>query len=128
MAGRRGLQVLLSMLGGVALIAGLAGVLTGTSLIPGGAAAPAGVDSELRFYAAWYAGAGALLLWLVPRIEREGRFLRGICAALVLGALGRVVSLLVVGRPEPLYLVLMAVEFVIPVVVLPWQAAVARRT
>ena len=124
---RRALQVFLAALGAVAVVAGLVGVFTGPSLIRGAGAISPSVDSELRFFAAWYVGAGGLLLWTVPRVEREGGLIRGLCAAVLLAALGRVVSLVVAGRPHPLYLVLMAIEFAIPIVVVPWQAAVARR-
>lgn len=124
---RRALQTCVAALGVVAVVFGLVGVFTGPSLIRDAGTVSPSVDSELRFYAAWYVGAGALLLWTVPRIEIEGRLIRGVCAVLVLAAAGRVVSLVVAGKPHALYLVLMAIEFAIPIVVVPWQAAVARR-
>ena len=124
---RRALQAFLTALGVLAVLAGLVGVFTGPSLIRDADAVSASVDSELRFYAAWYVGAGALLLSTVRRIEREGRLIRGLCAVLVLAAVGRVVSLVLAGKPHPLYLVLMAIEFAIPIILVPWQAAVARR-
>ena len=128
MRGSRGaLQVFLAALGALAIVAGLVGVFAGPSLILDAGDVSPSVDTELRFYAAWYGGAGVLLLWTVPRVEREGRLIRGLCAVLVLAAVGRVVSLVLAGRPHSLYLVLMAIEFAIPVVVVPWQAAVARR-
>jgi hypothetical protein len=59
---RRGLEVFLAILGAVALGFGALAVVTGTSLIPNGGAATASIDSELRFYAVWYAAAGVVLI------------------------------------------------------------------
>ena len=82
----------------------------------------------MRFYAAWYLAAGVFLLRTVARVESEGPKIRAICAVLFLAALARVISLVAVGAPHPIFLVLMAIEFAIPAVVVPWQAAVASRT
>ncbi len=123
----RGLRILWTILGVVAVVFGSLTVLTGGALIPGVGDLPASVDSELRFYGAWYVGAGVVVLRSVRHIESEGRLVRMVCAILVLAALGRVLSMAFVGRPHTLYVVLMVIEFAIPVVVLPWQAAAARR-
>lgn len=123
----RGLRVLWTFLGVVAVVFGSMTVLTGGALIPGIGGVPASVDSELRFYGAWYVGAGVVVLRSVRHIESEGRVVRAVCVVLVLAALGRVLSIVSVGKPHTLYVVLMVIEFAIPVVVLPWQAAVARR-
>jgi hypothetical protein len=82
----------------------------------------------MRFYAAWYVAAGVLLLRTVPRVDSKGPTIRAICAVLFLAACARVISLVVVGAPHPVFLVLMVIEFTIPAVVVPWQAAVGRRT
>jgi hypothetical protein len=119
--------VLWTILGVVAVVFGSLTVLTVGALIPGVGDFPASVDSELRFYGAWYAGAGVVVLRSVRHIESEGRLVRAVCATLVLAALGRVLSIVSVGRPHTLFVVLMVIEFAIPIVVLPWQAAVARR-
>ena len=124
---RRGLQAALVLLGAVALCFGVLGVLTGASLLSGGDTASASVDSELRFYAAWYAGAGLLLLATVRRVESEGKRIRAVCAVLLLAAIGRVLSIADVGRPHVIQLLLMVIEFAIPVIVVPWQILVARR-
>ena len=126
--GRRGLQVILAIIGVVAVTAGGLTVLLGAdSLIGAGAASPT-IDSELRFYAAWYVIAGALLLRSVRRVESEAVIIRAVCAGLFLGGSGRLVSLIAVGTPHPVAMVLMGLEFAIPLVIVPWQAAVARRT
>jgi Domain of unknown function (DUF4345) len=125
---RRGLQATLTILGVIAVTFGALTVLTGAAGVVAGGPVSASVDSEMRFYAAWYLAAGVLLLRTVARVQSEGPTIRGICAVLFLAACARVVSLLAVGAPHPIFLVLMAIEFAIPAVVVPWQAAVASRT
>ena len=105
-------QHLLRGAGAVALAAGTHQVVTGGSGVLGarGAALPASVDSELRFYAAWYAAAGALML----RASRDPRVDQAVTVPLALGWLGaaggRVLSMRSAGRPHPLFQALAAVE------------------
>ncbi len=124
---RRGLQALVMVLATVAVVAGAVTVLTGGAFVLEAGGVSPSVDSELRFYAAWYVGLGVLLFWTVPRIERAGITIRTVCAVLLLAATGRVISLSVVGPPHPLYVALMVLELVVPIVLVPWQTAIARQ-
>ena len=124
---RRGLQIAVALLGIVALVAGAVGVVWGAALVQGAGSYSPSVDNELRFFAAWYATAGVLVLRTVPRIEAHRDTLRVVCIAVFVAACGRVVSLVTVGVPDTLYVVLMVVEFALPAVLLPWHAAVLRR-
>jgi hypothetical protein len=81
----------------------------------------------MRFYAAWYVGAGLVLLRAAPRPETATTVVRAVAALLLLAAVARVVSVVVEGWPHWSQVVLMVLEFVIPAVVVPWQAVVARR-
>jgi hypothetical protein len=127
MTSKRGLQGVVILFGVTALIFGLVAVITGGEGVRHGGPASANVDSEFRFFAAWYAGAGALLLSTVPRVEKEGRLIRAACGVLLLGAVGRVLSIAAVGRPDGFFLFLLALEVAIPLVLVPWQSAVAWR-
>lgn len=102
--------MVLTIVGIVAVAAGGHTVLTGGDSVLNHGDVSAGVDSELRFYAAWYAV-----------------IVRAVGAAFFLAGSARLLSLVTVGSPHAFALVLMVVEFVIPVVIVPWQAAVARR-
>jgi hypothetical protein len=124
---RRGLQMILALLGAVAVAFGGLTVLAGAGGVLDGGPVSASVDSELRFYAAWYLGAGVLMLRSVPRVEVEGSTIRLICVVLLIAAVARVLSIVALGTPHPLFLALMVIEFAIPVVIVPWQAALARR-
>jgi hypothetical protein len=121
------LQVAVTFLGCVALVAGLLTLVTGGALVPDAGEVSASMDSELRFHAAWYVAAGVLLLRVAPQVETETATVRAFCVVVFIAACSRVVSIVVVGMPHPLFVTLMFIEFAIPVIVLPWQAVVARR-
>ena len=123
---RRGLQVFLTMLGSVALVAGSVTVLFGVDSIVGAEAVSATVDSEMRFYAVWYAAAGVALLRSVPQVESERRIIGPVAVLFFIAGCSRALSWIVVGRPHSLTVVLMAIELALPFVILPWQAAVSR--
>jgi hypothetical protein len=124
---RRGLQMILTVLGAVAVAFGGLTVLTGAGGVVDGGPVSASVDSELRFYAAWYLGAGVLMLRSVGRVEAEGPTIRLVCVVFLIAAAARVLSIVGLGTPHPLFVALMVIEFAIPVVIVPWQGAVARR-
>lgn len=125
--GRDGLRWLMVIAGAVAIVFGLLAVVTGTSLIPDAGAPSPNVDSELRFYAAWYVAAGVALVSCSRRPETAGATVRLICGALAVGASARVLSAITVGRPAAVFLVLTVVEYALAAVLWRWQAAAAKR-
>jgi hypothetical protein len=125
---RRGLQTLLAVVGTVAVLAGLYAVVLGAGQVLGPDRYSDNIDSEIRFFAAWYVVAGVALLRTLPQIEREGRTILFVAAGFFLAACGRAISLAVVGPPSPFYIALMAIEFLLPVVVIPWQRHVSQTT
>ncbi len=125
--GRRGLRVLLTIFGLVAVTFGALSVLLGGAMVQGAGTVAPSVDSELRYYGAWYALAGVLVLRAAREVESNTWLIRAVCAALFAGGCGRVISFVAAGTPHPTSLVLMSLELVLPVVIVSWQAAVARR-
>jgi Domain of unknown function (DUF4345) len=122
----RGLGALLAVLGSVATAEGLRGVAQGTrQVIDGGPVSP-NVDSEYRFFSAWYAALGVLLISAARRPEREARVVRAAAGGFLVAACGRALSARTVGRPHQVQRALMAVEFALPAILVPWQARVAR--
>ena len=111
----------------VPVATGLSSVVLGSDVIPRGEATTPSVESELRFYSAFWVGFGVYLWWLADRVEARGAELRVACAILVLGAAGRALAIAEAGRPHAWFLVLMALEVLIPAVLVPWQARVARQ-
>lgn len=126
---RQGLRCALAGLGVLAGVAGTHDVVRGvTGVRHAGAGAPdPNVDSEHRFFAAWYAAAGVALLRAAADPERHGDAVRLAAAGSLLGALGRAISRHTTGRPHPLYTGLMAAEVIIPPVLVTWQRVIERR-
>ncbi|HWH33520.1 MAG TPA: DUF4345 domain-containing protein [Egibacteraceae bacterium] len=108
-----GLRGFLTLLGMVALVAGLVTVLTGASTILDANEASPSVDSELRFFAAWYVGVGVALLRAARDPAANRGIVHGVAALFGLAATGRVLSWATVGRPSTLAVVLLFVEYAI---------------
>lgn len=123
---RRGLQVFVFLLGAVATATGLDTLIRGADSVLGHGEVNANVDSELRFYAAWYVMTGVVLLQAARNVESQALVIRTVMATLFLAACGRVISLATVGTPHSGQVVLMVIEFALPIIVIPWHAAVAR--
>ena len=104
--------------GTVALGAAIHQIVTGVAGVRGIEsrhvdAMPSNLDSELRFYAAWYAAAGVLMHQAAadPRLDRQVAPL--LTGAWSLAAFSRLLSMRSTGRPSPLFLMLTAVEFAV---------------
>ena len=124
---RSGLRLVLGGIGAVAATFGALGVVQGgRGVLNGGTVSP-NVDSELRFFASWYAVLGLLLLRAVRHPESETTIVRACGPGFLIAACGRLLSMKAVGPPSGLFKILTAVEFAIPAVIVPWQEAVRRR-
>jgi hypothetical protein len=113
-------STLLRASGAVAVVMGLHGVLTGTRGVARGPRdvpfpGRANVDSEFRFFAAWYAVTGALSLRAAEAPDGDDVTTRAIGAGWLLAALGRLRAMRASGRPHPLFLLLLAAELVLGV-------------
>ena len=109
-------------------IVGLATMVFGVRTVIGAGAVNPNVDNEMRFFGVWYATGGFFLLRAIRQVERHGTTIRVIGTAFFAAGCARLIGWAVVGRPHTLQLVLLAIELSLPVVLIPWQAAVARRT
>lgn len=125
----KALRAVITVLGAGIVVIGLDAVVRGADAIPGTDSAVARIDSEVRFFAAWYIVAGALLFLSAVRMERmRTAVVVAVGAGFFLAACGRALSWATVGEPEPAQVFLMIVEFVIPAVIVPWQLGVERRS
>ena len=125
MASRSSLRMVLLVFVMVMVGSGVATALFGTTIVPRGASSP-GVDSELRFYGVWYAVAGVMLFRSLRRPTADAFTVRLVAGAFFVAGCSCVVSWIVEGRPHGWFVFLLVVELVIPFVLIPWQAAVAR--
>lgn len=113
-------------LGLVAVVAGLVTVLGGTGAMPGDSRATPNVESELRFYAAFWTGFGVLALHAARRPEQETNLLRGLSLFLFLGGLARVFAWLDSDSPDTPFLVLMGLELTLPLFMIWAQGRVTE--
>ena len=120
------LQIFVTILGVVALVAGGSTMILGSESVIGVDDYSATLDSELRFYSVWYALTGVALLRASRRLPSETTTIRAVSGALFLAGCTRVLSLITVGRPHDFSLLLMVLELTIPLMLVPWQATVSR--
>jgi hypothetical protein len=121
---QRVLIIVLAVLGAVAVASGLAGVILGPAFVPGGASAPASVDSEYRFTNVFWLAAGVALWWSLFRPRERKSVTRVMLALAVAGGLARLISVAVVGWPHPVFIATLALELVVVPLVIWWHAHV----
>jgi hypothetical protein len=99
----------------------------GVASVPGEGAASATVDSRERFYAAIFLGYGVAWVWAARRAQPAVSVVAWLSAVMLVGGLGRVLSMLIYGLPHWFQVVLTVVELVVPVAVLARCRSVRRR-
>lgn len=114
MMGQRLLRWFLTAFGLVCVGIALTHIVFGPSSIPGSIPVNATMDSEDRFYAALFLGFGIAHIWAARDLARRAGTVLALQAVFFVGGLARIVSLLAVGPPVPLFLFLGALELVIP--------------
>ncbi|RDY32412.1 DUF4345 domain-containing protein [Lachnotalea glycerini] len=83
------------------------------------------LESNFRFYNGLWLGIGIVLLWMIPRIDRDKTTLRVIAVCFFCGGIGRLLSLLFCGIPSPIDLVYVMIEFSFPLLTL-WQRRIFK--
>ena len=112
---------------GIACVAiGVFHFVLGVASVPGEAHAGATVDSRERFYGAVFLGYGLAWIWAARQSPIPAQAVRWLAGIFLLGGAGRVLSLLVHGRPQWFQLVLTAIEVGLPPIYL-WLAPADER-
>jgi hypothetical protein len=124
---RRRLRGVLFAGGSVATLAGLHTVTTGARSIVGEPRADPAIESELRFYAAFYVAYGLLLLRTAPTADRDAGALRRAAGAMFLGGLARAGGWRAAGRPNAVQRLLLVLEVGGPPTIVGWQARLNAR-
>ena len=122
---RTALRGVFYVAGGIATAAGLQTVIAGARSLPDQELATASVESELRFYSAFYVAYGLAALRVAPRADREAGEVRALAAALFFAGLARAGGWLAVGRPPRLQRRLLVIELAAPPAVVAWQSRLA---
>ena len=86
------------------------------------------LDNVHRFLAGIYLGCGFIALWAAVTIRQQRTLVYLIALAVFIAAIGRLVSMVKVGLPEPhaLFLAYVISELVIPVILVAGQYATDR--
>lgn len=86
----------------------------GPASIPGSVPVNATMDSEDRFYATLFLGFGLAHVWAARDLAHRSGLVLAMQATFFVGGLARIVSVLAVGMPIPLFVFLGGLELVIP--------------
>ena len=125
--GTRVLRAVFYVGGVIETTAGLHTVIAGAKSIPAQELANPSVESELRFYAAFYAAYGLVALRIAPRVDRDATAVRAFAGALFLAGLARAGGWLAVGPPHRRQRGLLVIELAAPPLIVLWQARLAVR-
>src|SRR4051794_39232073 len=110
---KRPLQVTTALLAVIPIVTGIVIMLRGIDdPLYASLALPrsALLDSNMRFFAGVWLGAGIAMLWLVPSIERQGVLFRALWGAIFLGGVGRLLSMAALGMPPAPFVGLTVLE------------------
>ena len=107
----------------VASAAGLDTARRGMRSFPGvrEAGSPA-AESESHFYGGIYLGLGLTTLAVSPRADHDAAAVRRLAATFLIAGVARANAWRVAGKPHPAQQGLLAVELVLPAVLVVWQA------
>ena len=120
MSGQRLLRWFLILFGSVCTGIALLHIALGPASIPGSVPVNAIMDSEDRFYATLFLGFGLAHVWSAQDLARRSGLVLAMQAGFFAGGLARIVSVLAVGLPSPLFIFLGSLELLIPPLV--WWA------
>jgi hypothetical protein len=112
----------------VATTAGLHTAIAGAKSLPGQRLANSSMESELRFYGAFYLAYGLVLLHVAPRADNDTTAVRALMGTLFVAGLARAGGWAVVGRPHHVQRRLLVIELAAPPLIAAWQARLVRQT
>lgn len=108
------LKYLAILTGVICLAIGLYHVIGGAGTVFGGGEVTASTDSQERFFSGLFAVYGVAWIWVARQSPIPAVAIRFLAAGLLVGGLGRAVSLVDKGQPHPFWIVMLAVEIAIP--------------
>ena len=121
-----GLQIALGLFSLIPLAFAVLGLMQGTGYHVAEDQIVAAVDNQYRYMSGVYILVTFLLWYAIPQIEKHGRLMALLCAALVLGAVGRLISHMTIGPGSDEEFAGMIIEFCTPIFLF-WQMLVARK-
>lgn len=127
-AARAAVRAVLAGSGAVALTTGTLVAARGGRAIPGGGEGGPSEESVLRFYAVWWATAGAVMVNEARRDSPRSAVVNAVAGATFAGGLARLAATRRSGWPHPLFRVLTAAELVTPPALLAAQRIARAET
>jgi hypothetical protein len=127
---RAAFRTVLYLGGGVATSAGLHTAIAGAKSVPGHGrhlASPC-LESELRFYGAFYAAYGVFVLRVASRADRDNSGVRAVAGTLFAAGLARAGGWRAAGKPDRLQRALLAIELAAPPTIVAWHARLPSST
>ena len=125
---KHALQVAVTIACLVPIGAGGAGVLLGPRMLGSGIVAATDLDSHFRYLSGLLLAIGLGYASTIPRIEIHGDRFRLLTCIVVVGGVGRLLSLLAIGAPSPVMLAALAMELLVTPGLALWQHRIARTT
>jgi len=122
---KRGLQIVLGVLSLIPLLFCILGVVYGAGRFIDGDV-PAALDNQFRYLSVYYLSLTLLIWWIIPNVERHAVPIRILIGVIFLGGIARLYSHLTVGPGDPGQFGGMILELLL-IVIIPWQAAVAKK-
>ena len=115
------LQIAVGIGGLIPVAAGLAGVIMGTGMIIWPSGLPIDLDSHYRYLSGLLLAIGLGFWSTIPNIERQGERFRLLTIIVVIGGLGRLVSVYVLGWPNQAMIFGLGMELIITPLLAFWQ-------
>ncbi|MFH8371692.1 DUF4345 domain-containing protein [Streptomyces sp. NPDC018031] len=120
MSSRDAFRGTLAVLGLIVVGTGVPDVVAGPGAVPGSHDVGATLDSNYRFFAGVWCALGLALLAAARQPEEHAPVLRAVFGAVFAGGLTRGVSCVAVGTPHALYASFIAVELLLPPLLMLW--------
>jgi hypothetical protein len=121
---RRILQITVAVGSLIPISAGAAGMLLGPRMV--GSATAGDLDSHFRYLSGLLLAIGLGYLSTIQRIEIHGARFRLLTGIVVMGGLGRLLSLLAIGPPSPVMIAALGMELLVTPCLAMWHHQVAR--
>jgi hypothetical protein len=124
---KRTLQIAVALGSLVPIGAGAAGALLGPRMLGAAAVASGDLDSHFRYLSGLLLAIGLGYASTIPRIETHEAQFRLLTCIVVVGGLGRLVSVLSIGFTSPTMAAALAMELLVAPGLALWQHRVARQ-
>ncbi len=123
---KRTFQITLGVVAGIPFLLGILQLVNGASMFIPEDMITLQLDSHIRFSAVWFMIAAFINWWMIPDIEQHGGLFRLVFITMAFAGVARFLSMYLLGATDPMVIGVALFEIGL-LVLIPWQAAVARR-